>query len=558
MPVEQLSRRKAYSVRKASLEQERTSWDSHWRELGEYISPRRSRFLLTDANRGDKKNSKIIDATATYAVRTLQSGMVSGVTSPARPWFNLQVPVPSLRELASVKDWLHTVTTRMRDVLLESNFYTALPVLYGDIGVFGTGAMAALEDDDTVVRFTTFPIGSYYISANRRGIVDCFIREFRMTVRQLVEQFGADSLSLTAKLAWEAGRAEEWIDVCHIIEPNPDADANKLESKFKPYRAQYFEVSSEEEKYLAEEGFDEFPVLVVRWATTGEDVWGSSPGMDALPDIKSLQLYEKRAAQAIEKIVNPALIGPTSLRNSAPSNLPGSITYADTRDGLQGLKPIHDVNWRVNEVEMKAEQIRMRVRRAFYEDLFLMLANDRRSGVTAREIDERHEEKLLALGPVLERLNDELLDPLIDRIFSIMVRKGLVPPPPPELEGLPIKVEYISIMAQAQKMVGIAGVDRLIGFAANLVAITRDPGHMDKIDTDQAIDEMAEMLGTSPRIVRSDELVASIKKGRADQQAAQQKAEMGALMAQSAKTLSETDTEKKSALTDTMRRMGAQ
>jgi hypothetical protein len=223
------SKRKRYELLYAQLKNERSSFDAHWKELGDYVLPRRPRFSLTDVNRGDRRNRNIIDSTASLAVRTLRSGMMSGVTSPARPWFRLTTPDPGLSDQGSVKEWLHLVTQRMSTVFLKSNLYNTLPIVYGDLGVFGTAAMYVEEDFDDVIRTSSFPIGSYMISKDYRGKINLFIREFRMTVRQLVEQFGSklpngtidwSNFSQTVKNQWLNGNTEMWIDVIHVISPN--------------------------------------------------------------------------------------------------------------------------------------------------------------------------------------------------------------------------------------------------------------------------------------------------------------------------------------------------
>jgi hypothetical protein len=244
------SKREQYEVLRGQLEQERSSFVSHWRDLNDYILPRRARFFTSDSNRGDRRNQKIIDSTATLAARTLRSGMMSGVTSPARPWFRLTTPDPKLAEFGPVKEWLHLVGQRMSSTFLRSNLYNVLPIVYGDIGVFATGAMSLEEDFDDVIRCYPFPIGSYMIANNDRLKVDVFFREFRMTVRQLVQRFGKraasgridwSNFSVTVKEAYERAQYETWIDVCHIIQPNLGYDKRKLESKFKRYTSCYYE-----------------------------------------------------------------------------------------------------------------------------------------------------------------------------------------------------------------------------------------------------------------------------------------------------------------------------
>lgn len=568
------TKRERLEILRAQLENEKASFRAHWQDLGNYILPRRPRWFTGDANQGDRRNTKIIDSTATLASRTLRAGMMGGVTSPARPWFRLTTPDPDIAEEGAVKEWLSTVSTRMSTVFLRSNLYNALPIVYGDIGTFATSSMIVEEDFDEVIRCYPFPIGSYAIANNDRLKVNVFYHEYRMTVRQLLEKFakktndGYDlsNFSDTVKTAYENGHMETWIDVCHFITPNDEYDEDRAESKYKKFKSCYYEkgfigtgnntsyMQPGYDKFLRESGYDYFPVLCPRWETTGEDTYGTScPGMEALGDIRQLQLGEKRSMQAIEKMVMPPLTGPTSLRTTRVSLLPGDISYNDEREGQRGLRPIHEVNPRINELEGKQEQVRIRIKRAFYEDLFLMLANTDRREITAREVEERHEEKLLALGPVLEQLNQDLLDPLIDITFDIMLRQGLIPEPPEQLQGVKLKVEYISVMAQAQKLIGIAGVERFAGFVGNIATQIQDPSVMDKVDIDQMIDVYGDLTSVPPGIIRTDEDVEAIRAQRAQAQQAAVMPTMARDAAGAAKDLSQADTEGKNALTDILR-----
>jgi hypothetical protein len=573
------SKRTMFETVRSQLELERSSFATHWRDLGEYILPRRPRFNTSDTNRGDRRNQKIIDSTATLAARTLRSGMMSGVTSPARPWFRLSPQDTGLEEVGHVKDWLYFVSQRMSTIFTKSNLYNCLPIVYGDIGVFGTGAMSIEEDMDSVIRCYPFAIGSYSISNNDRLKVDTFFRDFRLTVRQIVEKFAQlkdsgridwSNCSSFVRDAWDRGQYETWVDLRHTIRPNEEYDPRKALSKFKKYQSVYYEVGTrgqsgggqfvtdgiDQDKFLSEKGYDYFPILCPRWEVTGEDAYGTScPGMDALGDIKQLQLGEKRAAQAIEKMVNPPMTGPASLRNQKASILPGDITYVDVREGQQGYRPAHEVNLRLGELENKQQQIRGRIQRAFYEDLFLMLAESDRREITAREVEERHEEKLLALGPVLEQLNQDLLDPLIDNTFQIMLRQRMIPPPPKELQGMPLRIEYISIMAQAQKLIGIAGIERFHGFIAQAAQV--EPSVKDKVNYDQMADIYGDMTSLPPGIVRTDEEVQAVRQQQAQAVQAQQQSEAVAQGAQAAKNLSQADTSGKNALTELMQQAQA-
>jgi hypothetical protein len=566
------SKRQKNELLRAQLDLERSSFISHWKSCADFILPRRQRMEITDVNRGDRRNSNIIDNTATLAVRTLRAGMMSGVTSPARPWFRLATNDQSLSELGDVKSWLYLVERRMESLFVKSNLYNALPVVYGDMGYCGTAAMLAEEDLEQGLRFYPFPVGSYMIGNDHRLKVNTFVRDFRMSVRQLVEKFGERNkrtgtvdwtpFSSTVENLYKNNHLEAWIDVTHIIQPNEEYDPSMMSAKYKKYSSCYYErgsmgagqntylKSEDEDKFLRESGYDYFPVLCPRWEITGEDVYGTTcPGMDSLGDIKALQLMQKRKAQAIEKMVNPPMVAPSQLRNQKTSILPGDITYSDEREGSKGFRPAHEVNFRVAEIMQDIADHQNRIRRSFFEDLFLMLAQSDRRQITAREIEERHEEKLLALGPVLEQLNQDLLDPLIDIAFDVMMKQGRIPEPPEALQGQDLKIEYISIMAQAQKLIGLSGVERFTSFVGNVLGATQDQAVLDKIDVDQLIDVYGDLTSIPPGIIRPDENVAQMRESRAKQMQMQQQAQMIQQSAATARDLASADTSGDNALT---------
>ncbi|WP_260767366.1 portal protein [Klebsiella aerogenes] len=540
----------------ALLNNDRSSFEPHWRELSDFINPRGSRFLVTDVNRNDRRNSKTVDPTATLANRTLSSGMMSGITSPARPWFKLATPDPDMMDYGPVKLWLEAVQRRMNEVYNKSNLYQSLPLLYSSLGTYSTGAMAVLEDDEDVIRTMMFPIGSYYLANSARGSVDTCYRKFTMTVRQLVMEFGMSNVSTSVKGLWESGSYETWIEVIHAVYPNIDRDTGKLDSKNKRVKSVYFEVGGDNDKLLRESGFDEFPIMAPRWEVNGEDVYGSScPGMIALGQVKALQLEQKRKSQLIDKATNPPMVGPTSLKNQRVSLLPGDITYIDQMTGQEGLKPAYLVNPNTADLLADIQDTRQMINSAYFVDLFMMLQNINTRSMPVEAVIEMKEEKLLMLGPVLERLNDECLNPLIDRTFSIMARKNLLPPPPDVLQGMPLKIEYISVMAQAQKSIGLSSLSSTVGFIGQLAQVK--PEALDKLDTDQAIDAFAEMSGVSPTVIVPQEQVNQIREERAQQQKQQQAMAMGMAAAQGAKTLSEAQTADPSVLTAISGAVGA-
>lgn len=545
-----------YGRRSAALKLERSSWIEHWRELAQYVLPRSPRFLITDKNKGWKANNKIMDNTATLALRTLASGMMSGITNPSRPWFQLRTADPDLNKVASVKIWLDDTRKRISEAMLKSNIYTVLPRIYGDMGLYGTGAFAVLEDDDAVFRCYHMPIGSYMLGTDHRGVVTTFYRDYQMTAHQMAGQFKKDKLSTQVQSALSSDGADSWIDVTHAVEVNQNFKPDAIQAKFKKFRSVYYEPRSNRgpQDFLSESGFDEFPIIAPRWEVYGEDIYGSSPGMDSLADIKGLQLGQRRKTQVIDKFTEPPMNAPSSMMHTAKSLFSGDVNYVDASQGQQTFTPTYQINNpHLQDLGMDLEETRRRINSAFYRDLFLMISQDDRGQKTATEINARQEEKMLALAPTYLRLNDELLDPCVNRVFNIMLRQGLLMPPPEELAGQDISIEYISNMAQSMKAIGISGIERVMTFGGNLAQAF--PQVLDKLNPDAAIDNYADMSGTPPELINDDEKVAAIRAQRAEDQKAQQMMANANAGADTMQKLSNSSLSDNNALSQLMSRM---
>ena len=514
------------------LKRVRQPWESTWSSLAEYVEP--TRLRLTNKDEGPISRAKIIDSTGTFALRTLQSGMHSGLTSPARPWFRLTTFDPDLKDFAPVKEWLSQVETRMREVFQSSNLYTAFHTGYGDLGQFGQAVSIMAEDEDEVIRMQSMLHGRYWIARDETGRLTTLYRQFRWSVARIVARFKYDNVakvSNTIKTAYDNGKYDDIYDVYHAIEPRLDRDAAKIDKRNKPFLSNYWidATSNGGIGMLEESGFDENPLIGPAWELVGEDHYAISPGMVALGDVKMLQLEQQRKLEAIDKLVRPPMTGPTSLRNNPASLLPGSVTLVDDPTG-KGYRPAMEVQLRLGELASDIRDTQERIQRAFYADLFLMISQ--MEGIQPRnqfEIAERKEEKLLALGPVLENVYNGQLEPVIDRAFNILNRRKELPPAPAELHGKDLKIEYTSMLAQAQKAVATGGIERGVAFIGQISAVK--PEVLDKLDGDQAVDEYFEMLGVPPSILISDDEVKRAREARAQKQ---QQQEQMAQMAQMA------------------------
>jgi len=553
--VQQLdSQRVLLQRRWAALRVERSSWFEHWREISDFLLPRSGRFLTTDRNRGEKRHNNIYDSTGTKALRVLSAGMMSGMTSPARPWFRLATSDPDLMESDPVKFWLDDVSELMRTVFERSNTYRALHTQYEELGAFGTSADIILSNFQRVVHHYPLTIGEYAIGTNAEGEVTTLYREFDMTVSQIVRQFGLQNCSDTVKALWDRQQYDQWVPVIHAIEPREERDLQMYDARSMAFASCYIESGSDKpEQMLRCSGFKRFPGIVPRWAVSGGDIYGNSPGMESLGDVKQLQHEQIQKGTGIDYMVKPPLQVPSSYKNTEVNYLPGGVTFIDSAGQNAGIREAMKVNLDLNHLLADIQDVRQRINSTFFSDLFLLISNDQRSDITAREIAERHEEKMLMLGPVLERLHNEMLSPLIDVTFEKMVDAHIIPPPPQEMQGMELKVEFVSVLAQAQRAVGLSSMDRLLGTVGQMAQFK--PEVLDKLDTDEIVDRYADMLGVDPQLIVADDKVALIRADRAKQQQQAQAAAMAPQAAQTAKTLSETDTEGKNALTDTMNRL---
>jgi hypothetical protein len=481
----------------------------------------------------------------------------------------MTTPDPDLAKYWSVKEWLQRGTDKLHQVFLRSNLYTSLPSVYHDLGTFGTAAMHIEEDFKTVIHTTPYPIGSYAIGMGPRQKVRVFYRAFQWTVRQIVETFALDkatgklhweNVSDRVKWHWDSGHYETWVECVHVITPNLDWSDRRMSAKYKQFRSVYYErgiIPSDggtysqdfpDDHFLSDSGYDRFPIVAPRWEVNAEDVYGTNcPGMTVLNDIKELYIGVRRLKQAVGKMVNPPLKGPTALKTAKVSLVEGDITYIDEREGQKGLTPIHEVNSDIKAHMELLDELRERIKHGYYQDLFLMMTDaddDRKQPITAAEVAEKKQEKMLGLGPVLQRCDTELLRPTVEWGWDCMVRQGMLEPPPPELHGQPIFAEYISMMALAQKAVGIAGTTQFLGFVGQVAQIQASgQAVLDNVDFDKMVDDMADKYGVDPEMIIPPDVVAQTRQQRQQQQAAAQKAELAEKMAGAANKLGNTPTD---------------
>lgn len=523
----------------SALEKERLPFWQLWRELADFFLPKRYVWLQSDKERRirNAKNPHILDGTGTKCARILAAGMMNGITSPSRPWFSLRIPGFTEDPDSEARLWCDEVARRMMQVMVETNYYNAMAVLYLDLVVFGSSAMLIYEDGDSIFRCYNPALGEFYFGQDYRLSVNTFGRTFCLTVSQTVAQFGKENCSDRVKDAFGRGGAhlQMPVEVYHLVEPNIDGQGT-VNKRFL-FRETYWEKGQQAGDVLSQRGFSEMPGIFPRWELTGNDAYGTSPAMDALPDVIQLQHETKRKGQGLDKTLSPPVLADIQLKNNPTALMPNGITYIAGANNI-GVKPIYTVQFPLDAVTLDIQDVRQRIAETFHNELFNMISQ-LDTVRSATEIDARREEKLVLLGSVLERFENEALDPSINRIFSIMDRAQLLPPIPESVSGKSLEIQYVSILSTAQRAVSAIPTERWVALIGNLAAV--QPGVMNIPNWNEMIRNYGESIGVQARDMNSRERVAQIEAQQAQQMQAQQAAVQGETLVQGAETLSKTD-----------------
>lgn len=523
-----------------AMDRERQYWFPHWRDVSDYFLPRRYPWLLSqkEVRTADRRNRKLLDSTSTIAVRTLASGMMNGITSPARPWFRLRIAGFTEESMSyPAKVWLEETERRLMLVMAESNFYNSLAVLYLEWCTFGTASLAIYEDFEDVFRCYNFAMGEFYLTQDETQRVNRHGRRFTRTVEQLAGEFGRDNLANNTKVLLDRGAESllKEVDVAHIIEPNVDDGLLPGPAK---WREVYWEAAGDDGMYLAIRPLYEWPCISPRWELLGNDVYGTSPAQDALADVQQLQNVLLERAKGLAKQVSPPLIVDQQLRNRPKALGANGITYAATSGQNFGAKEAYKVQLPYAELANDIVELQKRIRETCHNNLFNMISQ-LDTVRSATEIDARREEKLVHLGPVLERFYNEGLDPALRRIFGIVQRAGLLPEPPPELVDTPVEIQYVSVLSDAQRASGTIAIERFVSFAGQLTGVYPEARELPNIE--ELMRDYAENIGIKPKGLRSRDEVAQAKEAQMQQQQLAQTAQIGSDLASGAKVLSETD-----------------
>lgn len=488
----------SYQKRYEALKQARVPWTHTWKELSKYLAPTRGAFDVPVSCASPRIDHKtLLDSTGPLAVGVLGAGLMSGLTSPSRQWFDLTLRPRALKKLPGASEWLLEVKKELESALAKSNVYGVLQGIYEELSVFGTAAFLVEEDPQGGIYCRPFTAGEYVLDVDDKGRVNTFGREFFMTPAQLARTFGAAQLPPSILQALK-NQTPSQHKVMHLIFSNPQADENWADYTHFAFKSVYF---MENGTLLREGGYHEFPVIAARWETkTTADVYGRGPGWKALGDVKMLQKMQKTKLVALDKSTNPPVLVSAGVQGEV-NLLPGGITRCNSLTD-SAVKPAYQVQADLSGLDNALEQVREMIRAQFFADVFIMLSAQDTPNMTAAEVAERRQEKMLLLGPVFQRLKTELLDPLIERTYCILLRQGLIPPAPEILHGLELHVDYISTIAQAQRSSALEPLAQGVAFASTLTQAA--PELAAQLNYPRALAEGLESLGVDNILLNAE------------------------------------------------------
>lgn len=492
------------------LKASRANYESTWQDVSHYCLPRKA-FITRQKTPGSKFDFDVYDSTAMQSALVLAAGLHSYLTNPASKWFTLRMREAELMDIVEVRKWLKDVEDKIYDVLNNSNFSEQVHEVYLDMSVFGPAFLYEEEDVKTTVRFFCRPVAECYIVEDERGRVNQVYREFEWTAYQCYEQWG-DAAGEVVKKAMDDKDYEKKIKILHIIHPRYQRDTSKADSINMEYASVYIEV--DKRRVINESGYQEFPLFVPRFNKDSNDVYGSSPATVSYADIKMVNEMVYTIIRAGQKVVDPPIMLPHD-GYLLPIKLgPAAINYKLSGNAQDRVEPLM-TNANIPVGLELVDSTRMIIKRNFFVDLFLLLADPAKKDMTATEVMQRVEEKMLILAPTLGRLMSELLDPIIHRTFMILLRNQKIPPPPAALEGRDYVVEYTSPLARAQKLEEMKSINQVIGILGGVAQVV--PDVIDNVDTDELIKEIASLYNISPKLLRDEKEVAQIRVARQQQ-----------------------------------------
>lgn len=504
------------------LSQERVNAEQQWKELADYLHPISSGMfnaggagqMSPSTSPGAKKTTRIYESRSIRVCQDLASAFHSTLTNPATKWSKIRFIDETLNNLPGSVSWAQEASSTFHRALGESNFDTEISRAYLDYVVFGNMILLQESDDeDGGLRFKAVNIAQVCWMEDQKGRVDTVFRKFKYTAKQAVQRWGENAGKNVLK-ALDKDPSKEFIFL-HAVMPRDKSlvktnDAGLSAPNKRKFGSYY--INTEDKEIVESGGYYENPYLVVRFDLRSDEVYGTGPGHIALPDIKSLNCLRKNTLAMADLVGNPAVL--ISRRDQVKSIKPGArLVVEDIDRSVRYLQP--DV--RVGTPTVTEEDLRNSIKEIFFLDKLLLPPRTEVGEMTATEVVQRTEQMQRVLGPVLSRLNSELLKPLVERGFRILLRQGVLPELPAELVGrnVDVDISFVNQMARSQQ---IEDVTNIQGWAQELAMLAQlKPEVLDIINADGAAKHSAKVRNIPEVAIENDNQVKQIRQQRSQQ-----------------------------------------
>jgi len=531
------------------LKNDRKTFESFWGEVKTYLLPERGLYIKSttksESEDGGRKDQKRINGEPTKALRVAANGFQSGLTSKARPWINIKSPIPAINDLPHVRAWTEHVTEELTSAYASGNVYSSLIGVYTELLGFETAAQVhfATGDPKNPIFAKNYTCGQYWVSVDENSQVDAFFVTDFFTVKQMVDWFGKDKVSNNTRRAFDEEKFEQKVQVIEVYIKDPSRLKLKVPNGM-PIAVVRYEAKSmdDNDKVLEIKGFESWPVQVVRWDVIGNASYGVGVTRDTLADIKALQRMEKDSLQGISKVIKPPLQGPPELQRRGINASPGGFTAVNNQNSTRpAISPLYVIQPDIQSIEFKMGVVIRRIQNNYFNNLFKAIqAQDvNRKQMTATEVNTRNDEAFLELGPVLERIDIELLTPMVTRDIQILFNVGRIEPPPEEIIDSGLSVEYTSILSQRQKAVATSRIRAYLGAVGEASAIW--PQARNTVEIYEAMEETFKALQPPSGILATREVFDERNNAEAAAIQAREQAEIGAEVAKGAELLGKTD-----------------
>lgn len=489
----------------------------NWTGISNLMLPRRGLFLSLglSAAQAKERYKRIINSTGMDALRLAAMGTHQLMTSASLDWLGLDFEDQGMNRWPRARRWIDQVVDVFYRVFRDSNFYQVTQGADHDFWAFSNAQIMAWPHPRKVVSYELVPPGQWCWALDRYGEVDTLYRQYPMSARNLVAEFGRERVSERARRAAEQ-RPDEELDVVMVVEPREAGrvvDGSPMASEM-PFRVAYFEAASgDEDHFLREGGCPEWPGGSAVGMRVGADPYGEGPGHDVQYDVAMLQGIDRDLLLAIQTAARPPMLLPPGLKNKARF-VPGGFTYASAGEA-EAVRELYKAQLQLGPAQAKLEEVEAKVRRALYNDVFLIY-REQRSNVTAREIAELAGEKMVFLGAVVDQIKNQI-EQLVDRTFGLCQRAGLLPEPPRELLGQTLRVNLRGPLAQAQRAAGLKPNRELLAEVAGMAQLW--PGAVEMFDHDAYLRRQQELGGANAELLRTPEQLKELAEARAQQQA---------------------------------------